>query len=131
LIRLVLCTYVWYNPSHIFPSVCCFPLYTLNIRKAHTLLSVMRPLPLPKSIGVLLHCLLCTACMLKLLLPLLLVTRGMPHFLLFNLLLLCRKLLSSLIYPLLVLYIPLRKILHPFLSSDISMSMHFSKSQSS
>jgi hypothetical protein len=72
----------------------------------------MGPLPLPENIGVILHCLLYTMCTLKLLLPL--PISDTPHFLLFDLLLLRRKLLSSLVYPLLVLCIPLLKILHPF-----------------
>jgi hypothetical protein len=61
------------------------------------------------------HCLLCTACTLKLLLLLLLAFSNMPHFLLFYMLLLARKLLSSFFYPLLVLCNSLLKIFQPFL----------------
>jgi hypothetical protein len=75
----------------------------------------MGPFSLAKCIRVLLHCVLCTMCTLKLLLLLLPAFSNTPHFLLVYLLLLDRKLLSSFLYPLFVLCIPLFKVLQPLL----------------
>jgi hypothetical protein len=86
-----------------------------NIIEAPRLLSATRPFSLAKSIGVLLHCLLCTTCTLKPLILLLPAFNNTPHFLLFYPLLLGRKLLLSFLCPLLVLCISLFRILQPFL----------------
>jgi hypothetical protein len=75
----------------------------------------METFALAKSIRVLLHCVLCTACTLKLLLLLLPAFSNTPDFLLVYLLLLGRKLISSFLYPLFILCIPLFKILQPLL----------------
>jgi hypothetical protein len=102
-----------------------------NIIESTRLLSAMGPFSLAKSIRVLLHCVLCTACTLKLLLLLLPAFSNTPHFLLFYLLLLGRKLISSFSILTLSTASHFLRFSNHFLSFwEISVSIHCSKSQS-